>query len=60
MCYYYFDELEATTQYNRFIWMANNIRLIREADHIACFCGVDEACHGDALIEISQIEAEYK
>ena len=60
MCYYYFDELEATTQYNRFIWMANNIHLIREADHIACFCPLDVECHGDALIDISQIEPEYK
>lgn len=58
MAYYYFDEIEATTQFNRFIWMANNIHLIREADHIACFCPLDVECHGDTLIEISGIENE--
>ena len=58
MCYCYLDMDEAKIQYNRFIWIANNIHLIREADYVACFCGLDEACHGDALIEISQIENE--
>lgn len=53
MVYYFFEELEATVQYLRFKWMSENIHLIRNADHIACFCGLDEACHGDTLIEFS-------
>lgn len=56
MCYYYFDELEATTQFNRFKWMAEHIDIIRNADHIACFCGLDEECHGDILIKFSIME----
>lgn len=53
MCYYYFDEIEATTQYNRFVWMAEHLDIIRNADYIACFCPLDETCHGDILIEFA-------
>ena len=58
MCYCYLEIPEAKIQYNRFIWMAQNIHLIREADYVACFCGLDESCHGDVLIEIAGIENE--
>lgn len=53
MVYYYFDEIEATTQYNRFVWMSEHLDIIRHADYIACFCPLDVACHGDILIEFS-------
>lgn len=56
LVYCHFDELEATVQFNRFRWMAENLYLIREADYVACFCPVDVACHGDILIELSCIE----
>lgn len=58
MCYCYLDIKKAWIQYNRFIWMANNLHLIREADHVACFCPLDVECHGDVLIELSGIENE--
>lgn len=55
MCYYYFNYLEAMKQFTRFKWMSEHLHLIREADHVACFCPLDVECHGDVLIEISQI-----
>lgn len=55
MCYIYLTITDAKIQHNRFVWMANNLHLIRDADYVACFCPVDVGCHGDVLIEVAEI-----
>jgi len=54
MCYIYLDIKKAWIQYNRFLWMANNMDIIRNADYVACFCPLYAACHGDVLIEMAE------
>lgn len=51
MCYYYFDEIEASIQFDRFKWMAENLEQLRRFD-LACFCHLDVICHVDILIEL--------
>jgi hypothetical protein len=51
MCYYYFDEIEASIQFDRFKWMAENLEQLRGFD-LACFCLLDVVCHVDILIEL--------
>lgn len=49
--YYYFDEIEARIQYDRFKWMAENLDQLR-GYNLACFCNINEPCHVDVLIEL--------
>lgn len=51
MAYYYFDEIQATIEYNRFVWMAEHLQGL-EGKILACFCKESDSCHGDVLIEI--------
>jgi hypothetical protein len=51
MCYYYFDEIEASIQFDRFKWMSENLDQLRGFD-LACFCPLDVICHVDILIEL--------
>jgi len=51
MCYYYIDEIEASIQFDRFKWMAENLEQLRGLD-LACFCSLSSPCHADALIEL--------
>lgn len=34
-------------------WILDNLDKIRDADYIACYCGPDDPCHGDVLIELA-------
>lgn len=52
MAYYYFFELEATIQFNRFKWMRENLEQLRKYDSLACFCPLNEPCHADILIKL--------
>lgn len=51
MCYYYIDEIEASIQFDRFKWMAENLEQLRGLD-LACFCSLSSPCHADTLIEL--------
>jgi hypothetical protein len=51
ICYTYIDEIEATIQYERFKWMAENLNQLRGYD-LACFCPLDSPCHVDVLIDL--------
>jgi len=52
MCYAYIDdETEASIQFDRFKWMAENLEQLRGLD-LACFCSLSSPCHADALIEL--------
>jgi hypothetical protein len=51
MCYAYIDEIEASIQFDRFKWMAENLEKLRGLD-LACFCSLSSPCHADALIEL--------
>lgn len=50
--YYYFYEIEATVQFERFMWMKENLSDLKKFDYMACFCKEEEPCHGDVLIEL--------
>lgn len=51
MVYYYFDEIEASIQFDRFKWMSKNLEQLRGKD-LACFCSLSSPCHADILIEL--------
>ena len=51
MCYYYFDEIEASIQFYKFRWMVENLGQLRGLD-LACFCPLDQPCHADVLLEL--------
>ena len=52
MCYAYIDdEIEASIQFDRFKWMAENLEQLRGLD-LACFCSLYSPCHADVLIEL--------
>jgi len=57
MCYYFFDEIEASIQFDRFKWMAENLEQLRGLD-LACFCSLVNKkeeytpCHADILLEL--------
>ena len=53
MCYAYIDEIEASIQFDRFKWMAENLEQLRGKD-LACFCSLSSPCHADILIELLQ------
>ena len=53
MCYTYFDEIEASIQFDRFKWMSENLEQLRGFD-LACFCSLSSQCHADVLIELLQ------
>ena len=53
MCYYYFDEIEASIQFDRFKLMAENLEQLR-GFNLACFCSLSSPCHVDILIELLQ------
>ena len=55
MCYYYFGEIEATIQFERFKWMSENLDQLRGFD-LACFCSLDSPCHADVLIELINLK----
>ena len=44
-------EIEASIQFDRFKWMAENLEQLRGLD-LACFCSPSSPCHADALIEL--------
>ena len=58
MCYAYLDEIEASIQFDRFKWMAENLEQLRGLD-LACFCslfnkkGEYMPCHADILLSLS-------
>lgn len=52
MAYYYFDEIQATLEFNRFKWISENLGQLR-GKNLACFCSLSNCCHADVLIELS-------
>ena len=58
--YTYFDEIEASIQYDRFKWMNENIPKLSGYDYLACFCEEDKPCHGDVLIEFEKKTLKLK
>ena len=58
MCYYYLDEIEASIQFDRFKWIADNLEQLRGLD-LACFCSIVDKkdvytpCHADILLSLS-------
>lgn len=52
MVYVHFDELEATTQYNRFKYMSENIKTLK-GKNLSCFCKEGNPCHADVLLDLA-------
>ena len=50
MVYTEIDEIEATVQFNRFKWMAENLHTLK-GKNLACFCPLDSECHADVLLK---------
>lgn len=52
MAYNYFDEIQATLNYEHFKYIKENIGLLREYKYLSCYCPLDVRCHVDPLIKI--------
>jgi len=49
---YYGNDPIAVEVWGRFVWMAHNLAMIT-GRQLACWCELDERCHGDVLVELA-------
>ncbi len=52
MVYTMIDKCQASIQFDRFKWMAENIELLR-GKNLSCWCKTSCKCHADVLMEIA-------
>jgi hypothetical protein len=52
MVYVYIDEIEASVQFDRFKWMAENLEQLR-GKNLACWCPPSSPCHADILLKLA-------
>ena len=54
MVYRWFNNFdESSKQFERFKWMAENIGLLK-GKNLACFCNMEDGCHGDILLKLAK------
>ncbi len=46
------DEIQASIQFDRFKWIAENLKLLR-GKNLSCWCSLSCKCHADVLLEIA-------
>lgn len=52
MTYVYFDELQASINFDRFKWIAENLHTLK-GKNLSCWCKLDQPCHADILLKLA-------